>query len=227
MRALAARLLRFARDDIEAEAESADTSLWTPPIAWSSDVVAIDLETTGLDASTHVITEIGAVRCDHHFRIREMVRVCVRVPEDIHKDDWIRLHTEWGRSDPAEWRARALPLPLALATLGPLLEGAAPMAHHLPFEQAFLLAAYKKVADPTLPGCEWVRSPDWLRGSIDTRELSAPLKARGLVISPNGNPTRSLEPVCKALGIPHDPHNALSDALASLELAKIILSGEV
>ena len=105
MRALAARLLRFARDDIEAEQTSTDPSLWTPPIAWSSDVVAIDLETTGLDASTHVITEIGAVRCDHHFRIREMVRVCVRVPEDIHKDDWIRIHTEWGRSDPAEWRA--------------------------------------------------------------------------------------------------------------------------
>lgn len=232
LRALAARLLRFAQDDVEAERESVDPSIWTPSIVWTSgdetmDLCAIDLETTGFDPSVDAITEIGAVRCDPHFRIRQMVHVCVRVPSDHPRSDWQREHTLWGRSDPAEWHEKAMPLSLALATAGALIDGAAPIAHHLPFEEKFLLAAYKKIGDKTLPGYKWVHHNDWLRGSIDTRELASPLKARGLVLSDNGHPTRSLEPTCRALGISHDPHHALSDALASLELAKIILAGEV
>lgn len=224
---LAARVLAFARDDIELERSSINPADIYPEFDWGCDVVAIDLETTGLDAELDQITEIAVIRCDSRLRERCRKHLYVHVPRDHPSNEWTITHTAWGRATKEEWDRVSVSPEAALDLIAPLLVGAAPLAHFLDFETKFLRHYYVLLSPESKAG-QWVCSDEWLRDSLDTWYLSSPLRARKIVKTPRGNGSRTLGNVCKALGVKLDrPHDALCDAEACLEVARIILSGEV
>ena len=191
-----------------------------PSIDWGCDVVVVDLETTDLDPARGAITEIAVIRCDRHFRPRPDGTLYLRVdvPSGALVSDWSREYTAWGRSTPGDWIQRgSRPLQTALNQCGPLLAGAQLVAHHVPFDSAWLERAYAS-ASPDTPGRDWVASGVWRRDAIDTRQLASSLAARCVLES------RSLAACCRHFSIPLDHHHALSDARACLALARIFLS---
>lgn len=89
-----------------------------------------------------------------------------------------------------------------------ILKGATPAGHYVQFDLGFLQAGWKRAG---------LRPPVMDRREIDTMGMAAPLAFFGQVES------LSLESVTLALGIERErSHRALPDALACLEIARIL-----
>lgn len=169
-------------------------------------LVFIDCETTGLDATRHEIIEIGVIRVDGKT-LAEIDHTDVRVrPLRIEDADPEALRIN-GYSE-AAWRDAAS-LPEALDWIAPLLTDGVLAGHNVPFDRAFLDAAWRRTG---------VAPPVMDYHMLDTATLAWPLLAAGVVTS------LSLNAVCAHLGIScKEPHRALADAERSLEVARRLL----
>ena len=192
------------------------------PIQWPTDVVFVDLETTGLDERTHGLTEVAVIRTDSNLIARPEGTIHLRV--DVAASalvcDWSREHTAWGQLGAAAWVASgSKPITTALEIVGRLLDGAALAAQHLPFEARWLERLYKDAPAET-SGREWILSRRWQRYAIDTRQLAAPLLAQRRVESTN------LRSLCDFVGVDLSKHHdALCDARACHQIARRLLGG--
>lgn len=166
----------------------------------------IDLETTGLDPSRHEILEIAVVRVDG-LTLEELDHVTLRVrPDRIENADPFALHVN-GYS-PDGWKD-AVRLRDALLRIRPLLEGAVLAGHNVGFDRSFLDVAWRWAS---------VKPPEMDHHVFDTGTLA------WVLVTMNASESLSLGPVCEALDIPHDePHRALQDARASLEVARRLM----
>jgi predicted DnaQ family exonuclease/DinG family helicase len=152
--------------------------------------VALDLETTGLDANADAIIEIGAVRIEHE-RVTETFSTLVnpgrRIPLRVQQLTGIR------DEDVAVAPSLAMVLPELRAFVGP--DVSAVVAHNASFDLGFLRAA----------------GVNFHRPALDTFELA------GILLP--GQPSYSLGELCRELAIPlDDAHRALDDATATAEL---------
>ncbi|HEY8672349.1 MAG TPA: 3'-5' exonuclease, partial [Candidatus Dormibacteraeota bacterium] len=164
--------------------------------AHPDDLVAFDLETTGLSPRSDRLLEIGAVRYDHLLRPLDQMQLIV---------------------DPQ------IPIPLAIQRLVGLTDadvlGAPP-----PLEAAAQLAAFCGDAALIAHGGTFdllfLRS--LLSDSFASRLVFDTLDLARILL-----PTfesHSLPLLSRRLGIPHErPHRALSDALATGELFRVLV----
>jgi DNA polymerase III epsilon subunit-like protein len=217
---IARRLIDWCALDIHRERENYIAADDVGLIDWGRECCVIDFETTGFDPHENDITEIAVIRTDRHLRPIKALHLLV-VPQNTQIiNKWVLENTRWGRegANIDSWRELgAISLEEALHLIMPFIADASPIAHFMPFETKWLRAA---LAPLRAALAHQVMSDQWLRNAICTRELSSPLRARGIC-------GRSLADVCKALGIEHAPHDAMSDARACLEVARILLSGEI
>lgn len=169
------------------------------------DVVFIDTETTGLDATRHEIIEVAAIRVTHDLARVVLGPLVLRVrPTRIEDADPRALDLN-GYS--AESWEPACDVGTALDWLQPLVRDAVVAGHNVGFDVAFLEAA-ARATGRTLP---------WDYHRLDTATLAWLLTQSGSTSSV------SLQPVCDALGIVRArAHRALDDARASLDVARRI-----
>ncbi len=165
------------------------------------EYVAVDLETTGLDARRDQILSIGWVRITgNRIHLDSSRHRLVRVTGDIPADSAV-IHQI--TDDEA---ARGLELASALPELLADLSGRVLIAHHARVELGFLGAACKRLWGKGL----LVRTVDTqavARRLLERRQI--PFKASDL----------RLHALCERYNLPrHGAHNALSDALAAAEL---------
>ncbi len=165
------------------------------------EFVALDLETTGLDADQDEILSIGLVELrglevDLQSAQHRLIRPQSAIPE---KSAVIHHITD-------DEAATGEALPEVLAELIPLLAGKVLIAHHARFEMLFLGRA-----------CERYLGTPFLMPVIDTQEVAKrSLERRN--VSYRAQELRLAE-LRQRYGLPrYRLHNALSDALAAGEL---------
>ncbi len=168
----------------------------SPEGARPDDLVAFDLETTGLSPRSDRILEIGAVRYDRALRPLDQLQVIVdpQIPIPLAIQRLVGLSDE---------DVRGAPPPLEAATRFAAFCGDAPLiAHGGTFDQLFLRSLL----------ADWFGS----RLVYDTLDLAR-------ILLPTYE-SHSLPLLSRRLGIPHErPHRALSDALATGELFRVLL----
>lgn len=160
----------------------------------------VDVETTGLDPARHEIIEIGAVLASDDFDAKISFARKV-APSRIESADSRAL--EINGFTPESW-CQAIPLPDALMSLRPIIEGEITIAGwHPEFDVGFLRYAFD------VCGIEW---PNARRRTLDVCSCAQ-------LIMP-GLDNYSLESVAKRLGITPGGHRALEDAMCALNVAK-------
>ena len=167
------------------------------------DLAFIDCETTGLDPRRHEVIEIAVIRATPRT-VQPIAELAVRVkPTRLADADPKALHING--YTPQGWQ-HGLSLRDALIAIGPQLEGAVLAGHNVAFDREFLDAAWRSTGVPR---------PDLDHHTLDTASLACPLLTSGKVQS------LSLRSLCTHFGIEHaEPHRALVDARASLEIAR-------
>ena len=163
----------------------------------SRDLVAFDLETTGLSPKSDRIIEIGAVRFSldggEGRDLQMLVDPAMPVPLAVQRLTGISDATLEGQPSPVE----------AVAQLADFCDGADLIGHGSLFDLAFC----SKVSPQAFGR----------RDAMDTLELARilmPLEA-----------SHSLGRLSQALRLPHDrPHRALSDAIATAALFHLLLT---
>ncbi|WP_202627544.1 exonuclease domain-containing protein [Cellulomonas sp. APG4] len=181
------------------------TYLATPPPAPTTrledlPLLAVDLETTGLDPARDAILSIGAVPVDGlRIDLSGALRAVVRGTPVGHS---AVVH---GLTD--DEVAQGLPLSQALDPLLTALTGRVLLAHHARVEQRFLQAAVRPVLGAALPLVV-----------VDTLDLGHRLAGRGWGDeTPEGS--LRLQVLRARHGLPrYRSHEALTDALACAEL---------
>jgi len=161
------------------------------------DLVAFDLETTGLSPKGDRIIEIGAIRFSLDGGERRDLQILVNpgmpVPLAVQRLTGITDPSLAGQPSPVE----------AVAQLADFCDGADLVGHGSVFDLAFC----SKVA-PQVFG---------RRDAMDTLELAR-------ILMPL-EPSHGLGRLSQALRLPHDrPHRALSDAVATAALFHLLLT---
>ncbi|MGB0679096.1 MAG: PolC-type DNA polymerase III [Polyangiales bacterium] len=159
--------------------------------------VVVDFETTGLDAQTHRVLEIGLVCFDageltarHDFLINPQMPV----PEEARA-----VH---GITD--EELAQAPTFAELLPRITELVQGRLPVAYNASFDRGFLLAELARVGAVDAPAPAFDPEVQWIDPLVWVRELQKYEKGK------------KLTDVCARLGIPLDnAHRAASDAEAT------------
>ncbi|WP_202863067.1 exonuclease domain-containing protein [Ornithinimicrobium murale] len=178
------------------------------------DLLAVDLETTGLDPSRHQILSIGMIPVRglaielggaRQFLVRPAGTAGVGPSATVH-----------GITD--DVAAGAAPLEQVLPEVLAALEGRVLLAHHASIEVGFLTRACRdrglSVPDLTV---------------VDTVRLQRRVLRRGHVHSQVAEDDLALGAARRHLGLPrYHPHDALTDALACAELylAQVAALGE-
>jgi len=158
-------------------------------------VVSLDLETTGLDPAKDVILSIGAVKWDQDGKIvqfDQLIQGAQKIPEKITEltDITIEMLDKQGVS-----------LAVGLQALQEFIADAPVVGYNLHFDESFLLAAFRKIGQSSLTN----RLIDLM-----------PLVKKANKFLDNYR----LETVLADYEIENlHPHNALSDAQATFELA--------
>ena len=164
-------------------------------------LLAVDLETTGLEPARDHILSIGFVPVDGLRIVLSGARQLV-VRSDAEVGQSAVIH---GLTDDAV--AAGVPLADALAALLAALAGRVLLAHHATIEREFLSAACERVLGGPLPCL-----------SVDTMALEQRLLARGWGDEPPPGSLR-LSAARERHGLPrYRSHEALTDALACAEL---------
>ncbi|MFN3597962.1 MAG: 3'-5' exonuclease [Rubricoccaceae bacterium] len=164
----------------------------------AAELLALDLETTGLDPARDAILAVGFVVVRGGAVALGTARRLLLRPEQAVAQS-AAVH---GITDSAA--ARGLPLANALPVILEALAGRVLLGHHVPFDAGFLGAACRRLYGAGLP----VLSVDTL--ALEARRHSArPLPEGALRLG-----------ACRArYGLPRAPaHDALGDALATAEL---------
>lgn len=169
------------------------------------DVVVLDTETTGLNPYRHDLLEVAAIRVSGDLReVRgEFERkILPRRPWTADPEALaINGYTPQG------W-ASAIPLWQAMDSLADFVAGCVFAGHCVAFDLGFVRAA---CADLRIPLCEADHH------AIDTAALAYPLLISGAI------PNLKLATLTAHLGIANpSAHSAMSDARATLELARCL-----
>lgn len=198
-RALAAAPAGPLRDFLEAPLPEAGT-----PIE-DLQLLAIDVETTGLEAGHHQLLSIGFVPVDHGVIDLGGARHLL-IRQDVHRHEGVgESATIHGLTD--DQLQQGMPLEDALATTLAALRGRVLLAHYTAMEEGFLAAACKQVY-----GVEPVFS------SVDTMHLQYLLLTQGFDDQPPRDALR-LWGARQRYGLPvYKAHEALTDAMACAEL---------
>ena len=165
------------------------------------EIVAIDLETTGLDPKTDDILSIGLVRIDAWgIRLNTAWHRIVRVDKAIPGESAVIHQITDDQSAAGSPIDELLPEVLRRVAGRPLL------AHYSPIEQNFISAA-----------CEKLYGAPFVAPIIDTLEIAQRVfERRNHLIQPGDLRLFNLRP---RYNLPqYKAHNALSDALATAEL---------
>ena len=163
--------------------------------------VAVDLETTGLNARRDQILSIGWVLVDgNRIRLDSARHRLLRVTGEIPADSAVIHQITDDES------ARGMELSAALPELLTDLAGRVLIAHHARVELGFLGAACKRL---------------WGKGllvrTVDTQAVARRLLERRQI--PFKGSDLRLHALCERYNLPrHGAHNALSDALSAAEL---------
>ena len=163
--------------------------------------VAVDLETTGLNARRDQILSIGWVLVDgNRIRLDSARHRLLRVAGEIPADSAVIHQITDDES------ARGMELSAALPELLTDLAGRVLIAHHARVELGFLGAACKRL---------------WGKGllvrTVDTQAVARRLLERRQI--PFKGSDLRLHALCERYNLPrHGAHNALSDALSAAEL---------
>jgi Rad3-related DNA helicase/DNA polymerase III epsilon subunit-like protein len=164
--------------------------------AYPDHLVAFDLETTGLSPRSDRLLEIGAVRYDHLLRPLDRLQVIVdpQIPIPLAIQRLVGL---------TDTDVRGAPPPLeAAAQLAAFCGDAALIAHGGTFDLLFLRSLLSDSFGSRLV--------------FDTLDLAR-------ILLPTSE-SHSLPLLSRRLGIPHErPHRALSDALATGELFRVLV----
>ena len=164
-------------------------------------IVAVDLETTGLDPKKDNILSIGLVEIDHFgIKLNTSWHRIVRVGQAIPGETAVIHQITDDQSAAGEPIEELLPQVLRRLTGKPML------VHYSPIEQNFLDAA-----------CRRLYGAPFVIPIIDTLEIGQRVfERRNHLIQPGDLRLFNLRP---RYNLPHyKAHNALSDALATAEL---------
>jgi Rad3-related DNA helicase/DNA polymerase III epsilon subunit-like protein len=165
-------------------------------VGYPDDLVAFDLETTGLSPRSDRIIEIGAVRYDRTLRPIDQLQVIVdpQIPIPLAIQRLVGL---------TDADVRGAPPPLEAATrLARFCGDAALIAHGGTFDLLFLRSLLSETFGSRL--------------IFDTLDLAR-------ILLPTSE-THSLPLLSRRLGIAHErPHRALSDALATGDLFRMLI----
>jgi DNA polymerase-3 subunit epsilon len=165
------------------------------------EIVAIDLETTGLDPDTDEILSIGLVHiADWAVKLDTSWHSIVRIDKDIPGETAVIHHITDDQS------AAGAPLEELLPVVLGRLAGRAMLVHYSPIEQNFLSTA-----------CEKLYGAPFVAPIIDTLEIAQnTYQRRNHTIQPGDLRLFNLRP---RYNLPqYKAHNALSDALATAEV---------
>ncbi len=171
----------------------------------SLSIVALDLETTGLDPASDAIVSAGfvvingaSIRCDSAEHILVKINGSVEQSATIHQITDADLRTAVSERE-------------MLDRLLEVLAGRVMLVHHAPMDLGFLNAACRR----------HYKQPLIVR-TIDTLPMARHLRERGDHQARDGE--LRLHALRTAYGLPRYPaHNALSDALATAELYLALL----
>jgi len=166
-------------------------------------LVFVDVETTGLDPQTHEVIAVAAIRVNGEtWQVEDTLLVLVE-PERLIDADPAAL--DIAGYDPARWDRRAVSRQEAAQMVGQITAGAGLCSHKLRFDESFLLRLIAPHASP------------WTHRGVCTMSLASGLVRAGRSRS------IGLRACADALGLDLDHHNPLSDARASLEIARVCL----
>ena len=171
----------------------------------SLPIVALDLETTGLDPSSDAIVSAGFVEIDGtSIRCESAEHILVRIDGSVEQSATIHQITD------ADLR-KAVTERKMIDRLLQVLAGRVMLVHHAPMDVGFLNAA-----------CRRHYSQPLIVRTIDTLPMARQLRERGNHQVRDGK--LRLHALRTAYGLPRYPaHNALSDALATAELYLALL----
>lgn len=169
----------------------------------SSSLVALDLETTGLDTTKSKIIAIGAVKrmpSGELTQFEKLIRSVDSVPSKI---------TELTGITTEDLQERGLELSTGLAELSDFIKDTVIVGYNFEFDETFLMAALQETrqAEFTNPTRDLMPIVKTAQEFLDNYRLATVLKAYQIENT--------------------DPHHALSDAKATLMLAeKLIKNGD-
>lgn len=166
-----------------------------------TEIVALDLETTGLDPKRDAILSIGLVQLQHmHIRLDTAWHEVVRINREIPEESAVIHHITDDRA------AAGRPLHEVLPLLLRRLAGKVMLVHYANIEQNFLDNA-----------CRELYGAPFVIPTIDTLVLAQRLfELRNHSIQPGDLRLFNLRP---RYNLPrYKAHNALSDAIATAEL---------
>lgn len=174
-----------------------------PPLR-EVELLAVDLETTGLDPDRHEILSVGMVPVRGlTIELSGARQYAVRPVGPTGVGESATVH---GITDDAA--AGAAPLERVLPEVLDGLDGRLLLAHHTPIEVGFLRAACRA------HGLRW---PDVT--AVDTVRLQRRVLRRGMALGHVPDEELALAAARRHLGLPrYRSHEALTDALACAEL---------
>ena len=179
----------------------------------TTDLVFVDIETTGMDSRVHEIVEIGLLRVSQSWKdgvptFTEQFAWNTKVfPQHIETADPVALKIN-GYSA-TEWKS-AMPLAEALALFSEKTDGAIMVAHNVAFDFEFLNA---NLAMHSIPNKMHYHRLDTVSMAYQALR-TGPEAAR-----------YSLVELCKHFGIEFlHPHSALPDVYAAYELFKKLIA---
>lgn len=165
----------------------------------ASQIVSVDLETTGLNVSTDKIISIGAVKKvngDEYAQFSKLIRLDSAVPESI---------TSLTGISSEQLNAQGVDLKVALQELRDFVGNAKIVGYNLKFDEEFLSFNFKRMRLPDL--------------SNEMLDLMPVIKKTNKFLD-----NYRLETVLKEYEIENSkPHHSLSDAKATLELANKLM----
>jgi DNA polymerase-3 subunit epsilon len=165
------------------------------------EIVAIDLETTGLDPQKDDILSIGMINIDHFgVKLSSAWHSIVRIERDVPGESAVIHHITDDQS------AAGYPIETLLPEMLRRLAGRPMLVHYSPIEQNFISAV-----------CQRLYGAPFVAPIIDTLEIAQRVfERRNHLIQPGDLRLFNLRP---RYNLPqYKAHNALYDALATAEL---------
>ena len=166
----------------------------------------VDIETTGLNAQEHEILEIGCVLTDSELKILDEFEMKIK-PEHMERADPVALKVN--RYQAKDWQ-EALPLEEALKIFSKKVEGCIMVGQNVAFYSGFLEANLARFG---------------LLNTMHYHKLDTISIAWAKLHQQPDIDHFSLREMCQYFGIENrEPHQALSDARATFELYKKLMS---
>ncbi len=180
-------------DRFRRQAQDRPTTPQAPPPRRRHMFSVVDVETTGLDPQRDRIVEMAIVQTDGQDITSQW---CTLVNPGTGDAGPTRIH-----GIASEWLAAAPSFDDLVGDISARLVGRVPVAHNALFDFAFIDSELARAG---------LRSGDYTAAC--SMELATTLGLPG-----------SLRAACQHMGIPHQPHSAINDALATAQLFGMLL----